>query len=671
MWKNYRHAADSGDWIKALDIIERIAALERPAVSERVYRALILASFKNNRKALSTLYAYEYLSEYFVSPKAWRFIGDLGPAFESMRWSEMLFYRLEDCDDCYERMKRKFMLTHVGGHVNSVESVDQVASELLRAVLMPGQSKHASGLLVPFSTIYGWSRAIEAILKIAVSSDVPTRAFVLEELTAAFTKDRYMRRESTRAEARYCANLLIKEWSSIELYSKCPKDPLILLKLDSFSGRGRYLSALKTYINSAGSAVSPSVLREYVKISYKAKRYDEVGGVVNEYYSSISKDAEILRYEKKAFNMLKRISQGERILFECKSITSSNLPKLAEIICDNSSLSSDEKEIIFEIFCKIRDPADCVGRCSSLSATYPRIWLTSGFHYSGAGAIADYLEAHTNAFRFPKDCLWISGARTDLIGVINASKSSEREWIETLARFISSNYLGIPFGTKRPDAVSGVVDEVSDVRARCRILNELKALFLGLAKGRDQGVRQAPIQLGPVIAAMADSLGRKPSVPILLDSVIRAWDACLIRNFSGSKMCVSFRDPRDVYITRRDEGKGKVEAGEFISDYLEKTEKFERSVVDCELTKAVQTVQFEQFVQDSKERRRLLLWVTGGQEPLSQAGPKFNPRDSMKNVGLYKQSDLRDDIVVAIEGDGRLSSYLQGQSVSEEGSTHG
>lgn len=133
---------------------------------------------------------------------------------------------------------------------------------------------------------------------------------------------------------------------------------------------------------------------------------------------------------------------------------------------------------------------------------------------------------------------------------------------------------------------------------------------------------------------------------VLFNNAVFGRDAVMFEVFTSRKVAVVYRDPRDVYVDRRDKDlnhwrtPGQVAA--YYADGLRRYSAYRRSRGAAD--HGLREVPFERFVEDDRFRARVRTWLLGDMQD-EQVGCHFDPDASRRNIGIHagvlSDSELR------------------------------
>lgn len=283
-------------------------------------------------------------------------------------------------------------------------------------------------------------------------------------------------------------------------------------------------------------------------------------------------------------------------------------------------------------------PSGPAGPCARVRSV-----IVSGFSYSGASAVVDFLCDHEGVVRFPggESRLW-TGARSlpALVKAASEQGQVDRATLEAVIAFLR----GEDPGEERYDRY---------VRRTVRLVREaLGTLYDQRVDRLRQAVLAAPDDPLAVAAAARDHVTGLVNAfgalvgahTVVLDQGVRPW--ILDRLFfhdPGAPLCFVRRDIRDQILDRLRHG---VDDPDFVATMRARLAKTRRELRRFAGDRPIRRIWFEDLVQSRWARRRLLAGL--GLDGLRRVGDAFNPVASRKNVGLHR---LRPDL---LEGYGRF-----------------
>lgn len=143
--------------------------------------------------------------------------------------------------------------------------------------------------------------------------------------------------------------------------------------------------------------------------------------------------------------------------------------------------------------------------------------------------------------------------------------------------------------------------------------------------------------LGEATEALCGMLLRRSGGrAVLFNNAIFGRDAVMFEIFSARRVAVVYRDPRDVYVDRRDKDLNHWRTpGQLAAYYAEGLRRYAtyrrgRGAAD----RGLREVPFERFVVDEGFRSRVRAWLLEGM-PDSQGACHFDPDVSRGNIGIY------------------------------------
>lgn len=259
----------------------------------------------------------------------------------------------------------------------------------------------------------------------------------------------------------------------------------------------------------------------------------------------------------------------------------------------------------------------------------------SGFQWSGASAVRDFLLEQRGAKPFWNRARFMHGSSSTYDKVIEAT--SQRDRLRLTRAFIAEQFLGISMRTAGARTLQVYEKSLLSLMSPGA---DLSALDEALSRFVRQAIEQKPTSaLGRSMADVQQHLCRlcHPTARYMLfDSVIRAWTPDLIADISGARMVVVIRDPRDMYATHVDRGRWKKGVDVYIEELRKLLEQFERGRPLAEATGRLRFVQFEDFVTQPQKRAELLEWLGMDAAGAHSVGKFFDPEKSKENIGVYQ-----------------------------------
>ncbi len=312
------------------------------------------------------------------------------------------------------------------------------------------------------------------------------------------------------------------------------------------------------------------------------------------------------------------------------------------------------------------------GAASTPAADDLPIIFSSGFGYSGSGAVSDYLRCFSNVVepRYKFDELVFLGGRHgigSMYAILRAlDKTSWEDFANRLTNFAFTAFLGLPFSmTTEGKAMllrctsSFVLDrsllrfltreEIGPASVNCDVL---MARVIGMIDDLRAKMQQPELEiadfyttLGSFCSQMLRYSGWRPGEVLLINNGVAADRLRVASLFPGAKFIVTARDPRDQFVSRVLEARG-VDTGVaanvslFSNRYslLNTARKYHIKPANLAI------VRFEDFVTDKalRERLRQFCGFDLG-EYLTERG-FFKPEVSVKNIGIHSTWPRQDDI---------------------------
>ncbi len=281
--------------------------------------------------------------------------------------------------------------------------------------------------------------------------------------------------------------------------------------------------------------------------------------------------------------------------------------------------------------------------------------FTSGFLWSGSGAVTDFLLGHPNVD------LALNGRELDLFhlmetvpGIFDGLK--EKFGPTQLMRLFLGAITGVlgdrrRLGASRNGSVfKAHVDtggDLGDMVAACsRFLKAVDLSNAGHAVKNPVADVQFELLLalrdfcGDVLNGLRSEAGHK----LLMNNSIFAFHVRLMALFDDSvSVCVA-RDPRDQYVSQYYErpARSMPSLDAFIKDTRRRYQHYREAISDLGLDDRVIEVRFESFVQHSHVREGLLEKLGLSGDSLDRS--RFRPEVSAKNIGIYKDFADQDSI---------------------------
>lgn len=148
---------------------------------------------------------------------------------------------------------------------------------------------------------------------------------------------------------------------------------------------------------------------------------------------------------------------------------------------------------------------------------------------------------------------------------------------------------------------------------------------------------------------------------VLFNNAVFGRDAVMFEIFTAKKAAVVYRDPRDVYVDRRDKDLNHWRTpGQLAAYYAEGLRRYasyrqDRGAAD----RGLREVPFERFVIDAGFRSRVRSWLLEGM-PESQGVCHFDPDISRRNIGIHagvlSEAELRQ--LQAALGERRMLDHI-------------
>lgn len=279
----------------------------------------------------------------------------------------------------------------------------------------------------------------------------------------------------------------------------------------------------------------------------------------------------------------------------------------------------------------------------------PGVIFTSGFLWSGSGAVTDMLRGHDDVH---VGCsgreLNLFQRRYGLLGLVDAPLGTvgPRELME----FFLGPLAGLLVDRLRVHADR----ERSLFKAQLDSGQALDALLpccRSLVQGLEAAARSDPSSLA-TLSAMRDfsneittRLGSPGKKSVVLNNNIFGFNIRLLSLFSNAVAVTVKRDPRDQYVAHYYERKRSdvMPIDEFISKTRNRYDEHDRAVAELQLDDRVISIRFEDFVLDEKTRRNVLdrLQLTRSDV---RGETCFDPEKSRRNIGIHRSFDNQSDI---------------------------
>lgn len=273
-----------------------------------------------------------------------------------------------------------------------------------------------------------------------------------------------------------------------------------------------------------------------------------------------------------------------------------------------------------------------------------RLVFTSGFGWSGSGAVADYLKGIKGITEASKrEVVWTQGRSRNPMTSIRGLLATGEIDIPTLRSFLLSGVLGVDVNTRsakdyaREQVVfnHSVVGQMTRTGVGSRkILKHVRALVDDLGEAvTPQALVQA---LGRASSGLLLASGKRSHRKVV-DNGVMAQNIWLANLFPDARFVIVKRDARDQFCARAMESRAGISADRFVAVQARAIEAFNTAISHVCNRDRVAVVTFEDFVGYSEVREKVRDFVDERLEYAAHGGSRFDASVSAQNVGIYRQ----------------------------------
>ena len=256
--------------------------------------------------------------------------------------------------------------------------------------------------------------------------------------------------------------------------------------------------------------------------------------------------------------------------------------------------------------------------------------ITSGFSFSGASAVLDYLADHDGVTVFPGGEMRIFNSRQSfaaLLKDVNQNKTVSEATLRTT--------LAILRGTKTGSdhLSSSVRKSVSDIKVA------IGPFYMEQVSRFEAAVRASPSSSAAIVNAskmfisgLADHHAAAQNASIVVfDQAVRPWEIARLKFFDETTVFVCRRDLRDQCVER---ARHLLPTEGFLEMTRTYVARMEAQISRVGKRHKIVHLWFEDFLTDRETRKRVILeaGIIGRQRKTT----RFNPLASKKNLQIYK-----------------------------------
>ena len=311
-----------------------------------------------------------------------------------------------------------------------------------------------------------------------------------------------------------------------------------------------------------------------------------------------------------------------------------------------------------------------VAACRVVRRTKPTpVFLTSGFGWSGSGAVTDWLHGFSKVVmpfgRREMPCFELAA---ELIARDGKGTMNSRTQYTRLVSFLLGGVLGFAVGkrsSKQNKYRKGAL-------LTCFVENNWEIEYLTSATVKLISVLEARYNVETFRRREAIVAGFRSFFDDLFRKVVPVDHTCLLNNslrvtrlhglhlFPSAKCIVVTRDPRDQYVARwhesRNTSKANSDCSAFIEQLKRRYDTFAKLKRTHDLSSRICQVSFELFVTSEQVRTDLLKHLNLESCDVTRE-PDFQPEVSQKNIGIHRGFERQSDIQLIED---LLCPYLDG-----------